>query len=162
MNYYFFDTSALVKYYVSEAGSKWVKELVDARLPDETIPANTIFVADVTITESAAAFAVLQRIGRISKRARDGVFRACMVDIASRRFDRVPVLRIDFQTAADLTQRHPLKAYDAVQLAVALRHNSILASRHLKLIFVSGDKTQLTAAQKEGLPTDNPVGRPSF
>lgn len=58
--------------------------------------------------------------------------------------------------AADLTQKHPLKAYDAVQLAVALRHSQALAVYNLPLTFVSGDNTLLNAAQAEGLPTDNP------
>ena len=60
------------------------------------------------------------------------------------------------EEAADLTQRHPLKAYDAVQLAVALRQNRALATVRQSLIFVSGDKTLLTAAKAEGLAIDNP------
>jgi len=79
-----------------------------------------------------------------------------MKDIASGFLDAVPVVTADFQMAAHLTQRHPLKAYDAVQLAVALRHSRALAARHLVLTFVSGDATLVTAAQSEGLPTDNP------
>ena len=63
---------------------------------------------------------------------------------------------MDFRNAAQLTQRHPLKAYDAVQLAVALRQNRALALVERSLIFVSGDKTLLSAAQAEGLATDNP------
>ena len=61
-----------------------------------------------------------------------------------------------FGEAALLTQRHPLKAYDAVQLAVALRQNRALATVKQSLIFVSGDKTLLAAAKAEGLDIDNP------
>lgn len=155
-SYYFFDASALVKYYILEPGSTWVRAVVDAREPDGTTPVNTILIAEASIAESAAAFAVLYRVGRISKRVWDAAFRACMVDIASRRFGTVPVLTIDFQVAAELTKHHPLKAYDAVQLAVALRQNKALASRHLTLTFMSGDKKQLAAAKAEGFATDNP------
>lgn len=69
--------------------------------------------------------------------------------------------RDDFFDGASLTRRHPLKAYDAVQLAVALRQNQALALVERSLIFVSGDKTLLSAAQAEGLATDNPFGHVS-
>jgi len=55
---------------------------------------------------------------------------------------------------ADLTQRHPLKAYDAVQLAVALRYGPILSGH--PFTFVSGDSTLLAAVHAEGLVTENP------
>ena len=58
--------------------------------------------------------------------------------------------------AADLARQHPLKAYDAVQLAVALRQHHALRAVRQSLIFVSGDKTLLAAAEAEGLATDNP------
>jgi hypothetical protein len=62
----------------------------------------------------------------------------------------------DFFAAASLTQSYPLKAYDAVQLAVALRHAANLATYNLPLTFVCGDRTLLAAAQAERLLTDNP------
>ncbi len=82
MAYYYFDASALVKYYVLEPGSTWVKGLVDALAPNGVSRANVIFISDASIAECAAAFAVLHRTQRISRRARDGAFRACMKHIA--------------------------------------------------------------------------------
>lgn len=70
------------------------------------------------------------------------------------RYAILPVTTADFVTAADLTQRHPLKAYDAVQLVVALRYGSILSGH--PFTFVSGDSALLAAAQAEGLATENP------
>src|SRR5262249_45764135 len=70
------------------------------------------------------------------------------------RYAIIPMATADFVTAADLTQRHPLKAYDAVQLAVALRYSQILSGH--PFTFVSGDGTLLAAAQVEGLITENP------
>lgn len=72
-----------------------------------------------------------------------------------------------FDTAASLTQRHPLKAYDAVQLSVALRHQQALARHNYDLTFVSGNQQQLEAARAEGIAADNPFdhlapsGRPT-
>ena len=156
MALYYLDASVLVKYYIREPGSAWVRGLINARLPDSGVPAHPIWISEASIVECAAAFAVLHRRGRISLKARDGAFRAFMRDIASEVFYPLPVRTSDFQFAAHLTQRHPLKAYDAVQLAVALRYARILAAFGLPLIFVSGDAALLAAARAEGLPTDNP------
>jgi len=153
---YFFDASALVKYYILEPGSTWVRALVGVRTPGDGLPINPMLISDASITECAAAFAVLWRVNRISRSTRDGAYRAFMKHIAVGRLRTVSVSTADFQLAADLTQKHPLKAYDAVQLAVALRQKRALAIAQWSLIFVSGDKILLTAAQAEGLVTDNP------
>jgi predicted nucleic acid-binding protein len=156
MALYYFDASALVKNYILEPGSTWVRGLVEALASNGRSQANTIFISEASITESAAAFAVLHRTQRLSRQARDGAFRACVKQIAIGLFGTVPVITADFQMAAHLTQRHLLKAYDAVQLAVALRHSLILAAYKLTVTFVSGDNTLVTAAQAEGLRSDNP------
>ena len=153
--YYFFDASAIVKYYVDEPGSVWVEEIVDLLDSDTRPRGNTVFIAEVSIAEVAAAFAILHRTGRIRRRTRDGVFDRFLAE-ADTLFKLTPIVSGDFYTAARLTQRHPLKAYDAIQLAVALRHHQALARRKLGLTFVSGDRQQLAAAEAEGLATDNP------
>ena len=52
--------------------------------------------------------------------------------------------------ATELTQQYPLKAYDAVQLAVALRYRQVLARYKLALTFVSGDGQLLAADKGQG------------
>jgi predicted nucleic acid-binding protein len=156
MALYYFDASALVKYYVLEPGSTWVRELVDAMSPAGVSRANLAFISEASITECAAAFAVLHRTQRISRRTQDGAFRVFMQHIAVGWLNTIPIVTADFQLAAHLTQTHPLKAYDAVQLAAALRHNQSLVIHDLTITFVSGDGTLITAAQAEELRTDNP------
>lgn len=153
--YYFFDASAIVKYYVDEPGSAWVRKVVDWLAPDTGIRVDTVFIAEVSIAEVTAAFAILHRMERIRRRIRDGVFDRFLAE-ADTLFELIPIVSDDFYVAARLAQRHPLKAYDAIQLAVALRHHQALARRKLGLTFVSGDRQQLTAAEVEGLATDNP------
>jgi hypothetical protein len=68
----------------------------------------------------------------------------------------IPIATADFQRAAELTQVYPLKAYDAVQLAVALRRYRQLLAFGASLTFVAGDGTLLNAALAEGLPVANP------
>ncbi len=156
MAIYYLDASALVKYYIREPGSTWVRALVDTSLPDNGSRAHRVLMSEASIAECAAAFAILYRMQRISRWARDGAFRAFMRHISGEIFHPIPVRTPDFQLAAYLTQHHPLKAYDAVQLAVALRYAGILATFGLPLTFVSGDAALLAAAQAEGLPTENP------
>ncbi len=156
MALYYLDASALVKYYIREPGSTWVRAMVDAPLPDDGSRAHQVLISEASIAECAAAFAILHRTHRISQKARDGAFRAFMQHIAGEIFHPLPVQTSDFQLAAHLTQRHPLKAYDAVQLAVALRYAHILGAFGLPLTFVSGDTALLAAARAESLPTENP------
>jgi hypothetical protein len=58
----------------------------------------------------------------------------------------VSIATADFRRAAELTQVYPLKAYDAVQLAVAVRYQQSLRQLDLPLPFISGDKVLLNVA----------------
>ena len=60
---YFFDSSALVKYYVNEVGSNWVETIIDAQPPNE------IVVAQITGVEVVAALARRVRAGMTSAAA---------------------------------------------------------------------------------------------
>jgi predicted nucleic acid-binding protein len=155
MSLYYFDTSALVKYYVTEPGSTWVRQLVDQTDANTGQPVNTVFMTEISLVEIASALAVLNRVVRITRRDRDRAYGHFMDD-AWHLFDLLPLVTADFLAAASLTQRYPLRAYDAVQLVVALRRNALLFQAKLALIFVSGDKQQLTAAEIEGLAVENP------
>ena len=152
--FYYFDASALVKFYIREPGSTWVRSLLEVGGEGEQ-PAQVILIAEASVAEVAAAFAVLYRTGRIRRKTWDGVFDQFMDDVHWR-YQLLQVTKEDFFTAAALTRLYPLKAYDAVQLAVALRYARILAAFGLPLIFVSGDAALLNAARAEGLTTDNP------
>ena len=160
MSLYYFDASALIKRYVAETGSTWVRELIERVDPHTGDRINIVVIAEVSIVEVAAALAVIARIGRVRLRDRDREYRRFMSDIIHL-YRLLPVATADFHTAAHLTQRHSLRAYDAVQLAVALRHQETLARRHLSLVFASGDSVQLKAAEAEGLSTENPFDHPA-
>jgi uncharacterized protein len=63
--------------------------------------------------------------------------------------------------ACGLLERHPLRAYDAVQLATALSTNDQLQAANLQaLAFLSADARLLAAAQAEGLAIDDPNAHP--
>lgn len=153
-HYYYFDTSAQVKYYVSEPGSTWVRQLVEATDPETAQSANRLFTAIITVAEAAAAFAIIARVGRISEQTRDRTFNRYMKTVSSS-FHLLAVTEEVTNLAAQLTQRHPLKGYDAVQLASALRLQEVLGPER-PVIFVTGDESVVTAAKAEGLNADNP------
>jgi len=155
MSIYYFDASALVKYYILEPGSTWVRQLIDGQDEQAEKPLHTIIIADMTIAEVSAAFAVLNRVRRLRKKAWYVVFDRFMNELIWR-YRLAGTNQDDFFEAALLTLRHPLRAYDAVQLAVAMRQKQALTALKQSLIFVAGDNTLLAAAQAEGLTTDNP------
>ena len=155
MGLYFFDASAVVKYYVLEPGSQWIRGIVDESTEWLKASANVILIADITVVEVAAAFSVLYRVGRLRKDVWKRVHELFMAE-ARDRFELAGIHAGDYYAAAQLTRAHPLKAYDAVQLAVALRQEQALTRINHSLVFVTGDSTLLRAAQAEGLSVDNP------
>lgn len=103
--------------------------------------------------EVAAGLAVLERVGRIRRAQRVREYQRFTSHL-DQRYAIIPLTTNDYVTAAHLTQHHPLKAYDAVQFAVALRYGLVLAGH--PFTFISGDTSLLTAARAEGLATENP------
>jgi predicted nucleic acid-binding protein len=65
MAVYYFDTSAVVKYYVTEPGSTWARQLIEERDEESTQVRHHICIAEITRVEVAAGLAVIERIGRI-------------------------------------------------------------------------------------------------
>ena len=160
MGLYFCDASALVKYYVAEPGSSSVRQIVDDTDSATGHTLHTIFIAAITQVEVAAALAIIERIGRIQRRERDRMYRRFTSDLVHRHAI-VPITASDLTLAAELTQSYPLKAYDAVQLAVAIGHDAALRNHGLSLTFLSHDRSQLSAAQAKGLRTLDPVNPPA-
>jgi hypothetical protein len=70
----------------------------------------------------------------------------------------IPANRPDIDRAVLLTQRHRLRGYDAVQLAMGLTANDdLVRAGRAVLVFATADNDLLQAAQSEGLATDNPL-----
>jgi uncharacterized protein len=150
---YYLEPSALVKYYVTEPGSTWVRQLVDEE-------ANILVSAEITIVEVAAALGVVARLGRISRRQRDGFWGRFTRDLL-RRYEFLPTRRTIITRAAALCLKHPLRGFDAIHLASGLQLQETLAQQEsganaLSSRYVTSDDRLLTAAQAEGLTVENP------
>jgi predicted nucleic acid-binding protein len=147
---YFIDSSALVKRYVQETGTAWVRGLTHRRT------GNQIFLARITIVEVTSAVA-RRRGGRTISPAQASSFLSRFRKHVAGRYailEVTPALLVD---ATALANRHELRAYDAVQLAVALELNRISQGG---IVLVSADKDLNKAAAAEGLPFEDPMLHP--
>jgi hypothetical protein len=151
MRYCYLDTSAIVKRYVPETGTTWIMNLVDLSAD------STIFLAEITLAETAAAIAARHRAsGGITIQERDTAI-DLFLHHCDTEYQLVPIARTILNRAVLLTQSYRLRGYDAVQLATALSASDIIvASGRTGIIFVTADDDLIIAAQAEGMATDNP------
>jgi predicted nucleic acid-binding protein len=149
---YYVDASALVKRYADEAGSTWIRQITDPQAQ------HTILLAEITLAEVAAALAAKSRApGGITQEQRDRILSRFLQDCAEH-FVLLPVDRPVIDRAVDLTQRHRLRGYDAIQQTTALVASETVQSQNLPApTFVAADNDLLTAATSEGLPVENPL-----
>lgn len=154
MAVYYFDTSATVKYYLPELGSSWIIDLVDE--VDNEAWRNAIVFGKIAVVEGAAAIAKRQRMGQITVAQQKRLVGLFLKDCADR-FQSWDVDDEVIELATDLTQRHPLRGYDAMHLATTLILNRVLVKNTLPpLTFVAADNMLCKAAAREALMVENP------
>jgi predicted nucleic acid-binding protein len=146
---YFLDTSAVVKRYVQETGTAWIRNLTAAAT------GHFLYLARITDVEVTAALArrrgqpglsPSQAIAALSQFRQDFAQDYRIVEIT------VPLL----QQASLLADSHALRGYDAVQLAAVLEVRTQAPS----IILVSADVDLNTAATVEGLSFEDPNTHP--
>ncbi len=150
----YLDTSALVKRYVNEVGSSWLRGLLGSKAP----PA-IVVVHFVTVEVTSA----------LMRRLREGVLNTAEYEQAQDAFhfdclheyDMVTAVGEVIDRARRLVEKHPLRAYDAVHLSAALIVDEELLANDLPpLLFMSADDRLNHAASAEGLAVDNPNNHP--
>ena len=143
MSQYFFDTSALVKRYLSETGSGWVNQIISQ-------PERRIHISRLTETEVSAA---LTR--RLNSTDASIVLSNFDQDLVSSCIT-VTITDAIIDDAILLARSQRLRGCDSLQLATALE----IAKDDPSLIFVCADNDLLLAAAAEGLMTENPELHP--
>lgn len=146
---YYADTSVLAKRHLEETGRVWVRALT------KPTANNTIFTAQISLVE---LYSALNR--QLRKRSINSLRYARLSSSVSRIWGAqylivattAPVLEV----ARQLVEQHPLKAYDAVQLASAMQARQTMPSGSPSIIFLSADNQLLSAATAQGFITDNP------
>ena len=133
----YLDTSALVKLFFSEAGSKLVIELIGK--------ADAVVTSQVAYSEACSALARRRR----DKRLTDEEFEA-----ATKRLDEVwpqmDSILVDELKAGELAFKHILRGFDAIHLAAALELRMV-DDRPIEIGFCSFDDRQNAAARAESL-----------
>jgi predicted nucleic acid-binding protein len=120
----YYDSSALVKRYVVEVGSAWVRRMV-AR------PAHhVLYTAALTEVEVRSALQRLVREGRLDAAQAQRLTQRMMQHF-TRRYQVIQITRTVVTQAGMVLERHALRAYDAVQLACALTVRRLLHQRGL-------------------------------
>lgn len=151
MSRYYLDASALVKRYVNEPGSDWLRTIVTSSEPP------LLFTSRMTIVEVISAFARRVRDGSLSSDEFAALGDAFRSDCLNRYQIMPPTLEI-VDRACSLLERHPLRAYDATHLATGLVAQQFLTARaYPPLTFLSSDDRLNQAASGEGLVVDNPA-----
>jgi predicted nucleic acid-binding protein len=150
----YFDASALVKRYVAEVGSAWVLRAVAHPVQQ------VIYTAALTQVEVLSALQRLVREGRLDLAQAQRLTQRVTHHFA-RRYQVLRITRTVVIQACTALERHPLRAYDAVQLACALTVRHLMQQRGLSpLLFVAADDALLAAAMAEGFAVDNPLLHP--
>ena len=143
------DTSALVKRYVAEVGSAWVRRLL-------AHPAQyVIYTATLAQAEVISALQRRVREGRLEVAQAQRLGQRVAVHFAQ----RYQVITITQAVVA--LQAHPLRAADAIHLAGALTIRRIAQKQGLPPpSFVVADTALRTAATAEGFVVANPLQHP--
>jgi predicted nucleic acid-binding protein len=146
----FIDSSALVKRYRSEAGSRRVADLLHA--------AERLVVSRLTKVEVCSA--LVRRVdGSNVPAAILAAALAAFEDDLRLSFDIVELDEPIMDKAVILAQKHALRAADSIQLACALLSRPEPRAGS-KFYLVSADDELNTAALAEGLSVENPNSHP--
>jgi predicted nucleic acid-binding protein len=141
------DSSALVKRYVREAGSRWLREQAGH---------HQLLTSVLTVAEVSAAMARRRRDGTISSfefhRSRTQFTR----HLKAGQYTLLPAHLEVIEQAALLTYDFPLTGYDAVHLATALHYLNRIGVDAEQFYFLTAGDQQQRAAQAKGIKTDNP------
>jgi len=154
MSLIFLDSSSVVKRYVSEIGTSWV---VNLHKPSSN---NIIYVAQITGVEVVSAISRRLRGNKLTQKSADkAIFRS------KRDFTKkLRIIRLNDQIISEamrLSEKHFLRGYDSVQLAIALELEKRFTSQSFSPItFISADNALNSAAQAEALTVDNPNNHP--
>jgi hypothetical protein len=147
---YYLDSSALVKRYVDEVGSNWLRSHIVAQGQP------LLFTSRLTIVEVISAFARRFREGGLPfdeyALARDAFRRDCLTD-----YQVMPPSLAIVDCACSLLERRPLRAADSMHLAAALCAERFLVEHGSSgLTFLSADDHLNAIAAAENLRVENP------
>jgi uncharacterized protein len=144
---YYLETSALVKLYVHEEGTKRLLGLAASEA------GNRFAILSLAQVELRAAIRRRQRMGEVSTTAADALLESFRQH-SEQKFLVQPFSESLLDVAFALLDAYALRGYDSMQLAGYLMLRSI--SGFDPPIFVCADKSLLSAAENEGCSVLDP------
>ena len=157
MSAYYFDSSALVKRYIQQTGTAWVRSLRSLSRGGTSDP---IYLARITAVEVCSAVARRARAGGLPPARAAGALARFRKHLMGR-YRVVEMTPGLVDSAMRLAEVHGLRAYDAVQLAAALEVNGSWAPTGFGgITLISADQDLNAAATAEGLVVDDPSLHP--
>jgi len=133
VTHYFLDSSALIKRYIPEQGTRWIRSITSPS-------ANIIFISHITTIEIVSGLNRRVRAGYLSAHHAQAICRV-LDNYVSQQYVGISLTHQVAARAKDLLENHPLRAYDSIQLASALESNAALITARLPaLIFLCADK----------------------
>ncbi len=150
MPLYYVDTSAVIKYYLPEAGSDWINALFSSE---------SVTISHLAVAEFASVLARRTREGNLALQHRDNIFALFLEDTP--RYAVLALTRRIVNEAAGLlltgSSSVRLRALDAIHLATARWSFARARRRGIATgSFVTADRRLIEAAAWAGLPTMNP------
>ena len=117
---YFLDSSALVKFYVEETGTAWMRSLTDSA-------ENLLYVISLAKVELTSGLTRRLNRGDITNSEFDRGWDEARKDLVNQ-YRVVELTTTLIEDAVTLAKNHGLRAYDAVQLAAALDTSRIVSA----------------------------------
>jgi uncharacterized protein len=145
---YYLETSALVKLYVEEPGTRRLLQLA------ASAAGNQLAILSLAQVELRSAIRRRERAGEISHSAAQQVLIGFQRHLEGRFLKQV-VTDALLDSAGALIDRYCLRAYDAVQLAGCLALNAVAGSA--PAIFICADRAISIAAQNEHIQVLDPT-----
>jgi uncharacterized protein len=151
---YFADSSAVVKRYVQETGTSWVRRLT------RRSPSIVIYIAHITAVEVTSAVARRRKGRTLTSAKASSILHRFRQQLAGR-YTVIEITPALFNEAMRLANQHALRAYDAVQLAAALEINQKEQDAGFAPVtLISADQALNGAASAAGLAVDDPRSHP--
>jgi predicted nucleic acid-binding protein len=138
----FVDTSALVKYYYPEVGSKRVEDIL--------LKARKVYLCQIAITEFASALMKKMRTGTLEKEKQIIMWNIFLDDLNTRQMELIYLDERHYLKAADIIKdyghKEGIRTLDSLQLVAAL---DVPDAK-----FISADKFLSRLAIKRGLKVE--------
>jgi predicted nucleic acid-binding protein len=148
MSIFYLDSSAWVKYYVSESGSQWIERFWSLRPP--------CACSDLGLVEILATLARRQKEKPVVGGAYEQIIHEVRLQFLA--FQAVPLSAEVLATASEMARKRALRGADCVHLASAIHIRRVTTSR--AVTFIASDMELLGAASAEGFPTLDPTEDP--